>query len=152
MNRFRRLAAVSARVVFLLIGVIALVGSAKAGGLLIQGRIISPNGSPLPGCLVSIASPSVAHSGAMRSRGVLTEDDGAFAVPFFADPNGQTAPPYLEIYWNAQLIFRQPLNSLPLARNAIYENKHPSTAGWDLEKYLTYGGEITLEPIRVGLP
>jgi hypothetical protein len=140
MHYFRQSAATWARYLLFLICATGFAKIAPAGGtgLLIRGKITDLQGKPLDGCLVSIAAaPST------RSRGVLTEQ-GNFEVPITSDSGAQLSTvPYLEVYWDQQLIFRQPLTSLRIEN----ENAGSSMQTWIY--YLRYGGEISLSPIAV---
>jgi hypothetical protein len=140
MHYFRQPGATWMRCLLFLLCAAGFSHTASAGTLLISGQIIDASGKPLDGCLVSIASAAQK----LRSRGVLTEEGGTFSVPFASNYAGQSqSVPYLEIYWDEQLIFRQPLTSLEIANASQF----PSAQFWN--ERLEYGGEIKLSPIKV---
>ena len=143
MHYFRQSTATWVRCLFFLICATGFAKIAPAGAkaLLIRGQIVDSQGKPLDGCLISIASASGQQT---RSRGVLTEEGGIFEVPFAPNFDGQfSSVPYLEIYWDARLIFRQPLTSLQIKQGS----QGSSTLSWT--DYLSYGGQIWLSPIKV---
>lgn len=144
MHFFRSMVAIWARCLFFVAGVTGFPNTSPAGTLLIQGQVVDTNGNPLDGCLVSIAQASPTQQ---RSRGVLTEGGGKFEVAFasnYSPSNQQTSSyPYLEIYWDETLIFRQPLPSLRIERG----NQASNASGWIY--YLVAGGQVILSPIRV---
>jgi hypothetical protein len=77
--------------------------AAHGGGVVraIGGRILFPNGTPLPGCSVFYVSPT------FRSRPSITHGDGRYLVilpeSLAFDPDSG----YIEIYWGEQLHFRR---------------------------------------------
>jgi hypothetical protein len=126
----RRAAAVFLSVVYL------VPSLAYGGGLLLKGRILDQYDRPLPGCLVSVASTK------FRSHPVFTDSNGYFEAlaPAMSDQSTPASPlPYLEIYWNAEVIFRQPLTVF----RAVSTDK-------DWDRLLKWGGSADLGEIRVG--
>jgi hypothetical protein len=98
----------------------------------IAGMVLDPQGTPIPEAIVSIVSQNA------RGKRIYTDGQGHFIdiVPLPVDPGS-----FLEIYWNEELMFRQPLMRLP--REGSYNTKK-----WaDL---CDSGGFLRLEPIRVG--
>jgi hypothetical protein len=116
------------------------ITTASGGTLMIDGKILNAlQGAPLPGCLISIAS-----AGYGRSKSVFSASNGSFDVSFEGSPAATSgAIPYLEIYFDNVLIFRQPLSSLPI------ERAEPALLWHEL---LERGGEVTLRPVEVRLP
>lgn len=125
------------------------VSTASGGTLAIGGKILNVlQGTPLPGCLISIAS-----AGYGRSKSVCSASNGSFEISFESSPAAASADiPYLEIYFDNELIFRQPLSTLPIERG-ISHSDHPQQleqASWS--ELLRWGGEVTLRPVKVRLP
>jgi hypothetical protein len=113
----------------------AITQVAFAGGLFIRGTILNPSHIAIPGVGVSFTSVA---SRTFYVRPVYTDDQGGFAMVI---PPENPRSLYLEVYWNQDLMFRQPLRSLP--------SENLSDEQWaDLERYGT--GEIILRPIVLG--
>jgi hypothetical protein len=112
----------------------------------VEGRIVNSAGAPLPGCAVYVASPF------LKSAPVFSQADGSFTVatPLPSDDTSSAArsTPFLEIYWDQQLMFRLPLASLPI-ETAIPQNRSSSqSTSWS--GLLHDGGTVVLKTIRLG--
>ena len=106
------------------------------GGVFLKGVVTDPYDRRIPGCLVSVASTT------FRSRPVFTNSAGYFEVviPLVEGQSSElNQPPLLEIYWNEEVLFRQPLIAL-----------HPVSADADWQHLLIEGGSVDLGSIRVG--
>ena len=101
MSRRRRAAALT------LLAVVALVSASPAAaqipgyapvfGVLIDGR----SGQPAPGLMVSLIHPVLGRSAPTFSNGF--GQFGWSAIPMRVEPY------FVEVYWNGNLIYRQPL-------------------------------------------
>jgi hypothetical protein len=113
----------------------AITELAFAGGLFIRGTILNPEHIAIPGVGVSFKS---VESRTFYVKPVYTDDLGRFEMVI---PPENPKSLYLEVYWNQDLMFRQPLRSLP--------SENLSDEQWtDVERYGM--GEIILRPIVLG--
>jgi hypothetical protein len=98
----------SLRLIILLVCLLALAASnVWAGGLVIQGSVLSPKRVAVPGLTVTIGSSTY------RSEPTYTDNDGTFQIALFIRPSNPSSL-YLEIYWGQDLMYRQPLERLIL--------------------------------------
>ena len=119
-------------VLVLIFGTVFWPQRAVGGGLEISGIVQNPNGLPIPQAIVSIVSIQ------QRSEPAFTDGEGRFLIVVFP-PVGPDV--FLEIYWNRELMFRQPLIQLAIDR---------SQAGTGRDVFNS-GGFVRLAPITVGL-
>jgi hypothetical protein len=87
---------------------IRTVGAGEFQVLALSGTIVDSSQRPLPGCLVSVVSEFG------RSAPAFTQVEGKFSLEASLPPDSSStasSTPFLEIYWNRTLMFRQPLTS-----------------------------------------
>jgi hypothetical protein len=77
--------------------------------VVVTGHVVNPDGEPLPGMLVSIATTSYRRSS-------YTNRDGSFEIGIIASYQDTDQDLFLEIYWSEELMFRQPLIDLHINR------------------------------------
>jgi hypothetical protein len=121
----------------MLVGILGIMLSperAVAGVLELSGIVQDPHGQPIPEAIVSVVSIRT------RNKPVYTDSEGHFLATVFlpVDPGS-----FLEIYWNEELMFRQPLNKLQFEDAAGFDSRRT--------QILQSGGFLRLQPIRVGL-
>jgi hypothetical protein len=113
--------------------------------LLLSGKIVNPSGQPLPGCLLSVVSSFG------RSAPTFSQGDGSFQLEVALPPGSSPAAsstPFLEVYWNKELMYRQPVTSLTI-ESAL--PKFQTVSGpTDWTKLLHGGGRVEVQPIRLG--
>jgi hypothetical protein len=111
--------------------------------LAVKGTIVDSSQHSLPGCLVSVVSEFG------RSAPVFSDADGKFSVELSLPsdkPDAANQEPFLEIYWNRKLTFRQPMSALAVA--SAVSGDRDAAARWP--GLLRNGGSIVLQPIRLG--
>jgi hypothetical protein len=113
--------------------------------LLLSGKIVNPAGEALPGCVLSVVSSFG------RSAPTFSQGDGSFQLEVALPPGSSPAArstPFLEVYWNKELMYRQPLASLTI------ESAHPksptASSAADWANLLHDGGRVEVVPIRLG--
>src|SRR3981189_1887614 len=75
--------------------------------LLLSGKIVNPAGAALPGCVLSVVSSFG------RSAPTFSQGDGSFQLEVALPPgNSAGSTPFLEVYWNKELMYRQPVASV----------------------------------------
>ena len=113
--------------------------------LLLSGKIVNPSGQPLPGCLLSVVSSFG------RSAPTFSQGDGSFQLEVALPPGSSSVAssiPFLEVYWNKELMYRQPVTSLTI-ESAL--PKFQTVSGpTDWTNLLHDGGRVELKPIRLG--
>jgi hypothetical protein len=121
------------------------LASSSAQVLLLSGQIVNSSGQALPGCLLSVVSLFG------RSAPTFSQGDGSFRLEVALPPDSSPAAsstPFLEVYWNKDLMYRQPVNSLRI-QNA--QPKLQTISGQvDWADLLHDGGRVEVAPIRVG--
>jgi len=124
---------------------IATVDAGEFQVLALSGTIVDSSQRPLPGCLVSVVSEFG------RSAPVFTEADGKFSLEASLPPDSfptAASTPFLEIYWDRTLMFRQPLGSLPMAITIPHNRASAIASTWN--GLLHDGGTVVLKPIKLG--
>jgi hypothetical protein len=113
--------------------------------LTLSGKIVNPSGQPLPGCLLSVVSSFG------RSAPTFSQGDGSFQLEVALPPGNSPAAsstPFLEVYWNKELMYRQPVTSLTI-ESALA--KFQTVSGpTDWTNLLHDGGRVEVKPIRLG--
>jgi hypothetical protein len=113
--------------------------------LLLSGKIVNPSGQALPGCVLSVVSSFG------RSAPTFSQADGSFQLEVALPPGSSPAAsstPFLEVYWNKELMYRQPVASLTI-ESAL--PKFQTVAGsTDWASLLHDGGRVEVKPIRLG--
>src|ERR1700732_2378840 len=111
--------------------------------LLLSGKIVNPAGEALPGCVLSVVSSFG------RSAPTFSQGDGSFqldvALPPGSSPSGT---PFLEVYWNTELMSRQPVASLTI--ESALPKTQPVSGPTDWANLLHDGGRVAVKPIRLG--
>jgi hypothetical protein len=113
--------------------------------LLLSGRIVNPSGEALPGCVLSVVSSFG------RSAPTFSQGDGSFQLEVALPPSNSPAAkstPFLEVYWNKELMYRQPLASLAI-ESALSKSQAESVPT-DWANLLHDGGRVEVRPIRLG--
>jgi hypothetical protein len=113
--------------------------------LLLSGKIVNPSGAALPGCVLSVVSSFG------RSAPTFSQGDGSFQLEVALPPSSSPAASstmFLEVYWNKELMYRQPVASLTI-KSALpkFQTVSGST---DWANLLHDGGRVEVEPIRLG--
>lgn len=125
--------------------IIPILAADSTQVLLLSGRLVNSSGQALPGCVLSVVSLFG------RSAPTFSQGDGSFQLQVPLPPdNSPTASssPFLEIYWNKELMYRQPLASLTIESALPKSQTVSGPTNWaDL---LRDGGRVELRPIRVG--
>jgi hypothetical protein len=124
---------------------IRTVGAGEFQVLALSGTIVDSSQRPLPGCLVSVVSEFG------RSAPAFTQEEGKFSLEASLPPDSSptaSSTPFLEIYWNRQLMFRQPLASLTMASAVPNNRQSVVMSSWP--NLLHDGGRVVLQPIKLG--
>jgi len=111
--------------------------------LLLSGKIVNPAGEALPGCVLSVVSSFG------RSAPTFSQGDGSFQLEVALPPGGSSiasSTPFLEVYWNKELMYRQPVASLTI-ESALPKSQ---TVSGDWPNLLRDGGRVAVKPIRLG--
>jgi hypothetical protein len=122
-----------------------VLASDSASVLLLSGKIVNPAGEALPGCVLSVVSSFG------RSAPTFSQGDGSFQLDAALPPTsypvaGSTL--FLEVYWNTELMYRQPVASLTI--ESAFPKTQPVSGTTDWANLLHDGGRVALKPIRLG--
>jgi hypothetical protein len=125
--------------------IVPILASDSAQVLLLSGGLVNSSGQALPGCLLSVVSLFG------RSAPTFSQGDGSFQLEVALPPGSSPAAsstPFLEVYWNKELMYRQPVTSLTI-ESAL--PKFQTVSGpTDWTNLLHDGGRVELKPIRLG--
>jgi hypothetical protein len=119
------------------------LASDSAPVLLLSGKIVNPAGEALPGCVLSVVSSFG------RSAPTFSQGDGSFQLDVALPPGSSpvaSSTPFLEVYWNTELMYRQPVASLTI-ESALPKTQSGPT---DWANLLHDGGRVAVKPIRLG--
>src|SRR6266481_6246508 len=104
--------------------------------LLLSGKIVNPAGAALPGCVLSVVSSFG------RSAPTFSQGDGSFQLEVALPPgNSAGSTPFLEVYWNKELMYRQPVASLTI-ESALPKSQ---TVSGDWPNLLHDGGWVAVK-------
>jgi len=121
--------------------IFSVLASDSAPVLLLSGKIVNPAGEALPGCVLSVVSSFG------RSAPTFSQGDGSFQLDVALPPGSSpvaSGTPFLEVYWNTELMYRQPVASLTI------ESAQPVSGPTDWANLLHDGGRVAVKPIRLG--
>ncbi len=111
--------------------------------LLLSGKIVNPAGAALPGCVLSVVSSFG------RSAPTFSQGDGSFQLEVALPPgNSAGSTPFLEVYWNKELMYRQPVASLTI--ESALPKSQTASGPTDWANLLHDGGRVEVKPIRLG--
>jgi hypothetical protein len=113
--------------------------------LVLSGKIVNPAGEALPGCVLSAVSSFA------RSAPTFSQGDGSFQLEVALPPAnspGASSTPFLEIYWNKDLMYRQPVTSLTIER--ALPKFQTASGPTDWANLLRDGGRVEVKAIRLG--
>ena len=111
--------------------------------LLLSGKIVNPAGAALPGCVLSVVSSFG------RSAPTFSQGDGSFQLEVALPPGSSPgSTPFLEVYWNKELMYRQPVASLTI--ESALPKSQTASGPTDWANLLHDGGRVEVKPIRLG--
>jgi hypothetical protein len=113
--------------------------------LLLSGKIVNPAGEALPGCVLSVVSSFG------RSAPTFSQGDGSFQLDVALPPTSSpvaSSIAFLEVYWNTELMYRQPVASLTI--ESALSKTQPVSGTTDWANLLHDGGRVAVKPIRLG--
>jgi hypothetical protein len=121
------------------------LASDSTSTLLLSGKIVNPTGEALPGCVLSVVSSFG------RSAPTFSQGDGSFQLEVALPPSSSppaSRTPFLEVYWNKELMYRQPVTSLTIESALPKFQTVSGPADW--ANLLHDGGRVEVRPIRLG--